>query len=76
MIKRCSRHGKVIHEYLHNVLNKIKENGHHVTLKGGRGIAQPRGHLPICICPIWTTKCGIFLVTRVNRDLKKSQISR
>jgi len=39
MIKRWSIYRKITHERLRNVLNKITENDHYATLKGGGDIA-------------------------------------
>jgi len=45
---------KIIHEYLYNILNKIRKNGHHAMLKGGSRITSDK-------CFEFTAFSGHFL---------------
>ena len=54
------------------MFNKFKKNGHHAPLKSSRGIAQPKGHASVGKSAIWTSEGGLFLILRVDRNLKES----
>jgi len=42
MVKSCLAHRKIIDKDLRYILNKVREDSHHASLKCGGGITQPK----------------------------------
>ena len=74
MVKNYTIHRKVIHKDLHYILNKVGEDSHHVSLKCGGGIRQPKWHSPISKCTLRTGKGGLFSAIKVDRDSEKPRV--
>jgi len=66
---------KFIREHLHYVLNTIRKDGKYAPLEGGQGIAQPKWHSMVSKSSVGACKTGFLLVTWMDGNLKKSQIS-
>jgi len=66
--------GEIIHEYLHDVLNKIRKYGSHVSLESGRGISQPKRHPTISEGAIRAGERSFLLITWMDRNLKETGV--
>ena len=53
---------EVIHEYFYKVLNHVRENTHHASLKHRRRIAEAERHTPICKRAKRTCEGSLLLV--------------
>jgi len=51
------------------MLNKIRKDGKHAPLEGGRGITQSKSHPTGSKSTIGTTKSGFLLITWMDGDL-------
>jgi len=54
------------------MLNKIRKEGKHTPLEGGRGITYPKWHPTVGKSVVWTSKSGFLLITWMDGNLKKS----
>ena len=69
LIKRLTKHRKVVHKYVNVLLYHVGEDGEHTPLKGRRRITQPKGHPPISKYTKWTSEGCLLLIFWSYRNL-------
>ena len=69
LLKTTTVWGKVVHKNFHVVINHLKKDPNHNSLKVGRFIAQIEGKYPICKGTPTTGESSIVLVLGSNLDL-------
>lgn len=74
-IKRGTKNKKLIHKNLHDFLNELLKNSHHISLKSSKGITQSKRHLHENKCPIRTSDCDLFLIHKSNVNFILSWIT-
>src|SRR3954468_11393652 len=74
VVKEGSIDGKVIHEYLHNLLTETMKYSRHTPLKSIRCITQTKRHTPISISIVRTRESGLLLIHSVNMNLREAGI--
>lgn len=77
--KFCGQHSeefqktkKIIHKYLHNILNKVVEYDCYALLESCWSIAQTKGHPSVYKCAEKASKSHFLLAFRVNGNMKVS----
>src|SRR4051812_46362018 len=74
VVKGGSIDGKVVHEYLHDLLTETMKYSRHTPLKTSRCITQTKRHTPISISTVRTRESGLLLIRGVNMNLGEARI--
>ena len=70
-----SKDGKIVYQNFQAIAKKVREDCHHTSLKGRRGIAQSECHAFEGECAKKTCECHLFLIVGVSCNLIVARIS-